>query len=124
MKAAPPRVVGLGWGRIEVEGRPAPYKDAKLWPGGSRGWDWNETGTSHTPGVQVADVEELLAHGARAVVIGRGMHGRLEVPPGTRAELERRGVEVHADLTPAAVDTYHRLRDSTLEVGALFHTTC
>jgi hypothetical protein len=75
-----------------------------LWPGGSRGWDWNETGTSHVPGVQVADVEELLAPGARAVVSGRGMHGRLERPAGTRAELER-AESRSADLTPAAVET-------------------
>jgi hypothetical protein len=55
----PPRITHLSWGRIEVEGGRT-FKDAKLWPGGVREWDWNETGTRHRPGVQPADVEELL----------------------------------------------------------------
>jgi hypothetical protein len=29
---------------IEVAGRP-PFKDAKVFPGGAREWDWRETGT-------------------------------------------------------------------------------
>jgi hypothetical protein len=124
MTPKPPRVTGLEWGRLEVEGRPEAYKDAKLWPGGSRGWDWNETGTRHSPGVQLADVEEILERGARAVVIGRGMHGRLEVPTETREALAERGVELHDARTPDAVETYHRLREKAPEVGALFHTTC
>lgn len=124
MTPLPPRVTDLSWGRVRVEGRSEPYKDAKLWPGGSRAWDWNETGTRHAPGVQLADVEELLEHGARSVVVGRGMHGRLEVPPETRQALERRGIPLHDALTPAAVETYHRLRERTPEVGALLHTTC
>ena len=117
-------MAALEWGVLEVEGRPEPYKDAKLWPGGSREWDWNETGTRHVPGVQLADVAELLEHGARSVVIGRGMHGRLEVSAETRAALAERGVELHAAPTREAVETYHRLRDEAPEVGALIHTTC
>lgn len=117
-------MTALEWGRLEVEGRPEPYKDAKLWPGGSRGWDWNETGTRHAPGVQLADVEEILERGARSVVIGRGMHCRLEVPTQTLEELARRGIEVHAARTPEAIETYHRLREEAPEVGALLHSTC
>ena len=114
----------LEWGVLEVEGSSAPYKDAKLWPGGSREWDWNETGTRHVPGVQPADVEEILEHGARTVVIGRGMHGRLDVSAETRAALAARGIDLHAAPTPEAVETYNRLRDEAPEVGALIHTTC
>jgi hypothetical protein len=117
-------VAALEWGVLEVEGRSAPYKDAKLWPGGSRAWDWNETGTRHVPGVQLADVEELLQHGARTVVIGRGMHGRLDVSAETRAALAARGIDLHVAPTPEAVETYNRLRDEAPEVGALIHTTC
>ncbi len=36
--------------------------------GGGREWDWDETGTRHSPGNQPAD-EEFLAHGATAVVL-------------------------------------------------------
>jgi hypothetical protein len=38
-------------------------KDFKLYPGGGREWDWTETNTGHVPGIQPADVEELLEHG-------------------------------------------------------------
>jgi hypothetical protein len=50
-----PRISHLSWGHIEVEGHP-PFKDAKIFPGGAREWDWRETGTRHVPGIQPADV--------------------------------------------------------------------
>jgi hypothetical protein len=50
---------------MEVEGHP-PFKDAKVFPGGAREWDWRETGTRHVPGIQPADVQELIEHGAKA----------------------------------------------------------
>lgn len=118
-----PRVLKLSWGRIEVEGCDAPYKDAKLYPGGSREWDWNESGTSHQPGIQPADVEELLAHGARVVVLGRGTYGRLGVCPETLDLLEKRGVEVHVSQSEEAVRLYNALAEKEA-VGALVHSTC
>ena len=46
-------------------------KDFKLYRGGGRAWDWAETGTRHSPGIQPADVEELVARGATTVVLSR-----------------------------------------------------
>jgi hypothetical protein len=40
-----PRINHVSWGRLEVEGEAEPYKDAKLFPGGSRQWNWRETGS-------------------------------------------------------------------------------
>ncbi|HNG96476.1 MAG TPA: hypothetical protein PLB32_26980, partial [Acidobacteriota bacterium] len=54
-----PRITQISWGHIEVEGLGA-GKDFKLFPGGGREWDWNETGTRHVPGIQPTDVQELL----------------------------------------------------------------
>jgi hypothetical protein len=65
-----PRITHLVWGEIEVEGLPR-TRDMKLWPGGGRPWDWRETATHHVPGIQVADVEELLENGARIIVLTR-----------------------------------------------------
>jgi len=73
-----PRISHLSWGHIEVEGH-APFKDAKVFPGGAREWDWRETGTRHVPGIQPADVRELIEHGARAVVLSTGIWQRLQV---------------------------------------------
>ncbi|HEY5704171.1 MAG TPA: hypothetical protein VIS96_01200 [Terrimicrobiaceae bacterium] len=66
-----PQIIHVSWGRLEVEGRVRPYKDAKLFPGGSREWNWRETDTEHVPGIQPADVQELGDHGAEVVVLSR-----------------------------------------------------
>lgn len=121
--AASPRIERLEWGRVEVEGVATGYKDAKLWPGGSREWDWNETGTRHEPGIQPADVDELLEHGATVVILSRGIQRRLRVRPDTLAMLEESGVESHVLQTEEAVRLYNELRDRT-PVGGLFHSTC
>lgn len=117
-----PRIARLSWGRIEVEGA-GRFKDAKLFPGGARAWDWRETGTNHDPGVQPGDVEELLEHGATVVVLSRGVYGRLRVCPETMKLLEERGVTAHVVRTKEAVRLYNELRESSLVAG-LFHTTC
>lgn len=122
MKRAP-RIAGVASGRLSVDGREAPYKDAKLWPGGSREWDWNETGTRHAPGVQPADLEELLENGAEVVIVGRGMEGALGVAEETVRALAATGVELVAARTEEAVRRYNDLRESR-PVGGVFHTTC
>lgn len=118
-----PRITALSWGRLEVEGRETPFKDAKLYPGGSREWDWNETGTSHSPGIQPGDVEELLEAGARVVVLSRGMNGRLRVRDDTLRMLEEEGVDVHVLRTEEAARRYNELAREE-PVGGLFHSTC
>jgi hypothetical protein len=117
-----PIIRSLSWGRMEVEGLPA-GKDFKLFPGGGREWDWSETGTRHRPGIQPADVQELLDHGASTVVLSRGMQLQLEVAPQTLALLEQRGVTVHVAETTEAVRIYNELAHTT-PVGGLFHSTC
>jgi len=117
-----PYIVHLSWGHLEVEGHPI-FKDAKLYPGGARAWDWRETGTGHKSGIQPADVEELLEHGASVVVLSRGMTGRLRVAPETLQVLKDRVVTAHVLDTEEAVATYNQLRENE-PVGGLFHTTC
>jgi hypothetical protein len=120
--ALSPRIVVIEWGRMEVEGV-GEGKDFKLYPGGGREWDWSETGTRHDPGVQPADVTELLDHGATAVVLSRGMDLQLRVDPATMALLEERGVTVYVAQTRDAVRVYNELAVHT-PVGGLFHSTC
>lgn len=119
-----PRITHISWGCLEIEGRDQPFKDAKLYPGGARVWDWNETGTSHTPGIQPADVEELLEHGAGVVVLSRGMNERLKVKPETLRLLDDADVEAHVLQTEEAVERYNELQAAQEPVGGLFHSTC
>jgi hypothetical protein len=118
-----PRIKDVSWGRLEVEGEAEPYKDAKLFPGGSREWNWRETKTSHRPGIQIADVQELLEHGAKVVVLSRGMAECLHVPRETLAFLKERQIAAHVLPTREAVALYNNLAQ-TEAAGGLFHTAC
>lgn len=119
-----PRITHISWGCLEIEGRDQPFKDAKLYPGGARAWDWNETGTSHDPGIQPADVQELLENGASVIVLSRGMNERLKVKPETLQMLDDRDVTAHVLQTEAAVERYNELQEEAEAVGGLFHSTC
>lgn len=117
-----PKIIDLSWGQVEVESL-GEFKDVKLFPGGGRAWDWGETGTSHTLGIQITDVEELLEHGAEVVVLTRGVLGRLNVMPEMVSELQNKGITVYVLKTREAVKKYNKLREN-FSVGGLFHSTC
>jgi hypothetical protein len=120
--ASSPMILHVSWGRMEVEGHGA-FRDAKVFPGGAREWDWKETSTSHIPGIQPADVEELVEKGATRILLGTGMWGRLRVCPETIALLREKGIEVSVMKTPEAIAFYNEMRDYE-RVAGLFHTTC
>ena len=122
-KAFSPRLIPLSWGRMEVEGQDKKFKDAKVLPGGAREWNWKETGTQHVPGIQPADVEELLEHGATEVILSKGVYERLQVCPETLEMLNKRGITTHVLQTEEAVKLYNELRENK-RVGGLFHSTC
>lgn len=82
-------------------------------------------GTFH----RIADWEagELLPEGGpvpEAMVIGTGRDGLLRVDEGFLEKCREKGVEVVAEKTPEAVETYNRIAESEVRVNALFHTTC
>jgi hypothetical protein len=118
-----PQVRHIEWGKVEVE-HVGVLKDAKLWPGGGREWDWRETGTQHSPGIQPIDVEELLDAGATTIVLSRGMDLVLKVKAETIEGLRAAGVTVHVLETREAVHTYNSLAANGVPVGALIHSTC
>jgi hypothetical protein len=120
--AGSPLITDISWGRMGVEGLGV-GKDFKLYPGGGRPWDWSETGTRHTPGIQPEDVAELIEHGATTVVLSRGMDEQLQVDPRTLQMLDEHHVSVHVAETRAAVKIYNELAE-TGPVGGLFHSTC
>ena len=118
-----PRILDCRWGLVRVDGH-GTVKDAKLYPGGARAWDWRETGTRHRPGIQPGDVAELVKHDATAVILSTGVLRMLGVCLETLQLLESKGVDVEVLPTPQAVETYNRLVDAGAAVGALIHSTC
>ena len=117
-----PRIISNSWGQIDVEGLGS-GRDFKLYPGGGRAWDWNETGTHHQPGIQPADVQELIDHGSNVVVLSRGRLRALQTCPETLLILRERGITVHREETSKAIELYNQLA-LTEAVGGLFHSTC
>ncbi|XP_069825844.1 mth938 domain-containing protein [Dendropsophus ebraccatus] len=117
-----PEISKISWGSMTVSGQV--YKDCKVWPGGSRTWDWRETGTNHHPGVQPADVEEVLKKGTKTLVIGRGMTEALQVPDSTLDYIRSQGIDVLVFQTEKAVQEYNSLVSKGAKVGGVFHSTC
>ena len=123
MKSSSPRIESMAWGEMRIEGVGS-GKDFKLWPGGGREWDWSETGTHHSPGIQVSDVEELIRSGCEAIVLTQGMELALETCPETLALLEAQGIKVYVAETNEGARIYNRLVAEGVAVGGLFHSTC
>ena len=117
-----PRISHFSWGRLVVEGHP-PFKGAKIFPCGASEWDWKETGTHHVPGIQPADVEELIERDVEAVVLSKGYWERLQVCPKTLDLLAEQGIAVEVLQNETAVERFNELREE-VPVGGLFHPTC
>jgi len=99
-------------------------KDFKLWPGGGRPWDWTETDTHHIPGIQPADMDELIEYGAEEIVLSKGMLLALQTCPESTALLESRNIKFHIAETKKAAEIYNRLLEDGAAVGGFFHSTC
>lgn len=122
-EACSPQISHLSWGRMEVAGVGV-GKGFKLWPGGGRDWDWRETNTQHVPGIQPADVRELLDHGCRTIVLSRGMLLMLQTCPETLDLLKERRIAVQVAETGAAAGIYNSLVKRGEAVGGVFHSSC
>ena len=103
-----PQITHVSWGRLEVEGKAEPYKDAKLFFRRLKGVEL------HVPGIQPADVQELLDHGANVVVLSRGMAECLRVSGETLNFLKERRVEAHILPTTEAAELYKDRKSTRL----------
>jgi len=120
------RISSFAWGKMEIavgEERRS-YKDCMIWPGGAAPWNWKETGTEHTPGIQPADLKEILKHDVEVIVFGLGVFRRLGVCPEILQVLQEAGIACHALDTAQAVSLFNELSSQGGKVGGLFHSTC
>ncbi len=122
MPLVSPKITKLSWGKIVIDDDKV-FKDVKLFPGGCREWNWRETGTNHSPGIQYIDVEELIENDVKIIILSRGVLGRLKVQKALVEKLESEGFTVHVLKTKSVVKLYNELSESQ-KVGALVHTTC
>lgn len=96
--------------------------------GGVEEWDWQKTNTRHVPGIQPADVKDLIEKNAKIIILSRGVQDRLQVSEETKkliADIEKDGqVQFFIENTRIAVNHYNQLASENKPVGALIHSTC
>ena len=126
-----PEIVSFKWGEIKIRERDGEnftnytYKDCKLFPGGSIEWDWAKTGTHHKPGIQIADVDDLITeHKDAVILLTRGMDKVLEVTPALIKYLEKQKRLYKIGDTKEIVEEYNKLVLAGTPVVGLFHMTC
>lgn len=120
-----PKVTHFKWGEIEVtevDGTVKKYKDAKLSPAGSKNWDWKATGTQHVPGIQIADLNDIID--ADIFILSRGVDLILQTMPETENYLKNLGKQYYILQSEEAVKKYNELVDAGKKVAALIHSTC
>lgn len=120
-----PMIQHIERGKITVlnNNKEMAYKDAKLWPGVSKEWDWSITNTRHNPGIQIADIREFL-DAVDVVILTRGMDLVLLVPASTIEYAEKLGKKVYVGQTKKMVKLYNKLVKQGKRVGGVFHSTC
>lgn len=115
-------VASFQWGEI-IDATGRRFKDARLFPGGVEEWDWRKTGTRHDPGIQPADLEDLLATKPDVIILSRGVDLVLQVSQATIDFARACTPRVLVLQSEQAVAEYNK-RVATERVVALIHSTC
>ncbi len=74
--------------------------------------------------VDPADVTDILDANPEVLVVGTGYAGFMEVPSFLRLLLKRKNIQLIAEKTPEAVETFNHLHSQGKRVAAAFHLTC
>jgi hypothetical protein len=106
------------FGQITIDG--VKYsRDVIIYPERVQDNWWRELGHS----LSIEDLPDVLVSPPEVLVVGRGSVSRMTVPAATIAELQAAGIEVIAQSTGEACQTYNRLSE-TRRVAAALHLTC
>jgi len=106
------------FGRIVINGKRY-NSDLIVFPDKVRdGW-WRKEGHR----LHVEDLKNVLEAKPEVLVVGTGYSGLMRVPPETRKYVESEGIELIAQNTAEACETFNRLVKSRKVVAAL-HLTC
>lgn len=119
-------ITHLSWGKIliDLKGKKYEFKDCKIWPEEAKNWDWGVTGTSHDPGIQPSDIDEILDHNIDVMVLATGMEMRMKVSPETEDRLKNLGIDYHIENTERAAELFNSLFQQGKRIGGIFHSTC
>lgn len=113
-----PKIDHYRFGQITIDGMKY-SKDVIIYPERVQVNWWRESGHS----LSINDLTDVLASPPEVLVVGRGSASRMAVPAETIAALQAAGIEVIAQPTGEACQTYNQLAN-TRHVAAALHITC
>lgn len=105
------------FGQITIDGQQ--YKsDLIIYPDRIKNW-WRKEGHQ----VYLKDLQEVLKEKPEILIIGTGASGLVEIPAETREYLAAQKIELIAQPTEQACQTYNRVSPKKKVIAAL-HLTC
>jgi len=126
MSTHPALITHISWGEIEISlgAKKLQFKDCKVWPEDAKEWDWNLTGTHHRPGIQPADIQEILDQEVEAMILSKGMLRMLHTSKETIELLDSLKLKYHIEETKKAANLFNELTRQGVRTGGIFHSTC
>jgi hypothetical protein len=112
-------ISNYSFGRVTINGR-SYCSDLLITCRGVRDQWRRRTGHS----LCVEDLHEILQESPDILVVGTGLHGRMQIPQATELELSSRGIEIRCLRTTEAVAEFNRLQQRDASVAAALHLTC
>jgi len=113
-----PRIDSYRFGQIVIDGK-SHSKDVIILPERVIGNWWRDEGHLLQPG----DLYAVFEARPKALVVGQGAYGRMEIASKTRQALKSAGIQLISQPSSQAVQTYNELREKMAVAGA-FHLTC
>ncbi|MCF6290007.1 MAG: MTH938/NDUFAF3 family protein [Desulfobacterales bacterium] len=113
-------IESYSFGRMRVAGREY-NSDLIVFPSGRiRAPWWRRSGHQ----LLLDDIEDIVAEAVAILVVGTGASGLLRPVAGLAEQLAQKGIEMLAQPTARAVDSFNRLWEQQKRVGGCFHLTC
>jgi hypothetical protein len=109
-----------GFGKMEIDGR-VYCSDLMILPGGEIADGWRRIRGHH---LVLEDIRSLLASRPQIIIAGTGIYGRMQIDPALEAYLTDGGIELIAQPTKSAAQTYNDLIGGAKSVAGCFHLTC
>jgi hypothetical protein len=113
-----PRIESYRFGHLVIDGQPYDG-DLLILPDQVQGGWWRKEGHALHP----SDLSLVFEAQPDLLVVGLGANGRMRVTHETCQALEAAGIELIAELTEQACQSYNRLREQQA-VAAALHLTC
>jgi hypothetical protein len=113
-----PSIDDFRFGQITIDGQ-VYHNDVIILPDRVLPDWWRVEGHS----LSMLDLQQALKCAPKVLVVGIGVHSRMKIPKNTQGWIESAGIQLIAEPTDKACETYNHLCDEKSVVAAL-HLSC